>query len=120
MAMKDLTGLPPVVQLPDEQEDPRQAGLPPVVQLPGEQEDPRQAGLPPVVQLPDEQEDPRQAGRDFVQAPDWEQQGHPGLPEEPLRGKEEEDRRRLERVGGLEGFVLAEKVAREVKSPRVE
>ena len=81
-------------------------------------EDP--AELPPVVQLSGEQADPRQAGRDFVQAPDWEQQGRPGLPEERLRGKEEEDRHRLERVEGLEGFVLAEKVAREGKSPRVE
>ena len=95
-------------------------GLPPAVLLPDEQEDPRQAGLPPVVQLPDGPEDPRQAGRGFVQAPDWEQQGHPGLPEGPLRGKEEVDRRRLGRVGGLEGFVLAEKEAREVRSPRVE
>ena len=84
--------------------------------------------LPPVVQEPGEQEEPRLAGRefvqapdcDFVQAPDWEQQGRPGLPEERLRGKEEEDRHRLERVGGLEGFVLAEKGAREAKSPRAE
>ena len=76
--------------------------------------------LPLVVQLPEEQGDPRQAGRDLVQAPDWEQQGHPGLPEEPLRGREEEGHHRLGRVGGLEGFVLAEKVALGVKSPRVE
>ena len=79
-------------------------------------EDP--AGLPPVVQLPDEQEDPRQVGRDLVPAPDWEQQGRPGLPEEHLREEEEEGRHRLERVGGQEGFVLAEKGAREAKSPR--
>ena len=33
--------------------------------------------LPPVVQGPGEQEEPQPqlAGRDFVQAPDWEQQG---------------------------------------------
>ena len=67
-------------------------------------EDP--AGLPPVVQLPDEQEDPRQVGRDLVPAPDWEQQGRPGLPGERLRGKAEEGRHRLEKVGGLEGFAL--------------
>ena len=40
-------------------------------------EDP--AGLPPVVQLPVEPEDPRQVGRGFVPAPDWEQQGRPGI-----------------------------------------
>ena len=33
--------------------------------------------LPPVVREPGEQEEPRLAGRDFVQAPDWEQQGRP-------------------------------------------
>ena len=81
-------------------------------------EDP--AGLPPVVQLPAEQEDPRRVGRDLVPAPDWEQQGRSGLPGERLRGKEEEGRHRLERVGGLEGFELAEKGARESKSPRAE
>ena len=45
-------------------------------------EDP--AGLPPVVQLPVELGDPRQVGRGFVPAPDWERQGHPGLPGERL------------------------------------
>ena len=70
--------------------------------------------------LLDEQEDPWQAGRDLVQAPDWEQQGRPGLPGVHLRGGEEEGRHRRERAGGLEGFAVAEKGAREAKSPRAE
>ena len=76
--------------------------------------------LPPVVQEPGEQEDPRLAGRGCAQAPDWEQQGRPDWPEELLRRKEEGDRRRRERVVSQGGFVLAEKVAREEKSPRAE
>ena len=59
-------------------------------------------------------------GQGFVPDPDWGQQGRPGLPGEHLQGKEEEGRHRPERVGGLEGFALAEKEARGVKSPRVE
>ena len=77
-------------------------------------------GLPPVVQLPGWQGDPRQVGRDLVQELDQEQQGCLGLLGERLPKGEEEGHHRLEKVGGLEGFVLAEKVAREVKSPRVE
>ena len=59
-------------------------------------------------------------GQDFVQDPDWEQQGRPGLPGEHLQGKEEEGRHRPEKVGGLGDFALAEIEARGVKSPRVE
>ena len=33
--------------------------------------------LPPVVREPGEQEEPRLVGQDFVQSPDWEQQGRP-------------------------------------------
>ena len=59
-------------------------------------------------------------GRDLVQDPDQEQQGRPGLPGEHLLIGGEEGRHRPEKGEGLGVFGLAEREAREARSPRVE
>ena len=58
--------------------------------------------------------------RDLGQDPDQEQQGRPGLPEERLLTGEEEGRHRQEKGEGLGVFGLAERGAREARSPRAE
>ena len=58
--------------------------------------------------------------RDLGQGPDQEQQGRPGLPEEHLPREEEEGHHRQEKGEGLGGFGLAERGAREARSPRAE
>ena len=78
------------------------------------------ARLPPVVRQPDQPGVFLLAIWDLEQDPDREQLGCPGLLEEHLPKAGEEDHRRQERGEGLGGFGLAERGAREAKSPRAE
>ena len=57
---------------------------------------------------------------DLGQDPDREQVGRLDLPEERLPGEEEEDHYRREKGEGRGGFELAEREAREARSPRAE
>ena len=75
------------------------------------------ARLPPAVQQPDQPGGFLLAVWDLGQDPDREQLGCPGWLVEHLPKAGEEDQEKGE---GLEGFGLADRGAREVKSPRVE
>ena len=78
------------------------------------------AQLPPVVQQPGQPGGSLQAVWDLGQDPDREQLGCPGWLVEHLPKAVEEDHRRQEKGEGLGVFGLAEREAREVKSPRAE
>ena len=81
-------------------------------------EDP--AGLPPVDHELGCQGDPLLVVWDLGQDPDREQVGRRDLPEERLPEEEGEDHRRQEKGEGLGVFELAEREAREARSPRAE
>ena len=78
------------------------------------------ARLPPVVQQPGQPGGSLPVVWDLGQDPDLEQLGRPDLLEEYLPKVGEEDHRRREKGEGLGGFGLAEREAREAKSPRAE